>query len=357
MRSARKAVPRLLLVVADIPSQRRALTRVLLKRCEQQRQRVEVVDLSADLNPEALASPLRTYEAEAWADRIWQELIPALGPWLELLELDDAEAERPPVRAIPGLDSVLQALYVADCWHSLPPGSSLLVVLPPPAQAVEILQLLRRGPDLLEGLWKPLLAWWAVTRQRLAQFELVLRLRLPTADSLELSPTWRSRLQRLALRLMDAQDPVEAVLGLAAEAEDLPGLDARVAALPLCGLSGLRLWLDARLDSGVVTQLSDRWQLPLLVAESGAVSAEFATWLELPLIRDAQLWLTDAEGSRCRLFLPGLTREGLQVRRRDQQLLIRSTGLRLEIPLPDDWSQLSCRSARVEAPWLELGFS
>lgn len=55
-----------------------------------------------------------------------------------------------------------------------------------------MLQLACGGPDLLEGLWRLLLLWWSQTRQRLAQVEL--RLRLPSAENLELSSRWRSRL-------------------------------------------------------------------------------------------------------------------------------------------------------------------
>lgn len=350
-------MPRLLLVVADIPSQRRRLTRAVLERCEREQRPVQVVDLTADLNLAGLPPSLQRCETEVWADQIWQQLAPPLGPWLALLELDTTVTERPPTGAVPGLDTVLRALFLAECWHNLPDGTSLLVVLPPPAQAVEILQLLRRGPDLLEGLWKPLLAWWGVTRQRLAQFELVLRLRLPTAESLELSPDWRSRLQQLADRLSDPTNPVEAFLGMAAEGDDLPFLDARVAALPLCGISHLRVWLEARLPKTLLRQLGEQWQLPLLIAPADESGPDFSTWLERPLPTDPLLWMKDSEGSRCRLFLPGVGREGLQVRQQEQQLLIRWAGLRLEVPLPQDWAQLSCRSARVEAPWLELGFS
>lgn len=346
----------MLLVIADIASQRRRLTQALLQRCEREQHPVQVLDLAGDLSLPELPQPLQRCDAETWADQIWQELVPALSPWLALLELEAAGAERPALRAIPGLDSVLRALFLAHCWQSRPADASLLVVMPPPSQAVEILQLLRRGPDLLEGLWKPLLVWWGLTRQRLAQFELVLRLKLPTADSLELSPAWRSRLQQLAERLSDPHTPTETLVALSVDKDDLPQLDARVAAWPLSGLSHLRLWLEARLPGAVAKQLAARWQLPLLVATSGSEPA-LLTWLEQPLIKQAQLWLNDGEGWRCRLFLPGVARDGLQVRHREQQLWIRSAGLRLDVALPEAWAQLTCRSARVEAPWLELGFS
>jgi len=352
-----QAVPRLLLVIADIASQRRRLTQALLDHHEARNLAVRVVDLAGDLNLARPPSSLEHCDVTCWAERIWQQLLPPLAPWLELLELDAAGAEPPPLRTVPGLDAVLRALFLAQCWQNLPEGHSLVVILPPPDQALEILQLLRRGPDLLEGLWKPLLDWWALTRQRLAQFELVLRLKLPTADSLELSPDWRARLQQLARRLADDEQPVEVLLGLALEQQDLPLLDTRIAALPLSGQSHLRLWLDTHLPDAALKAQASQWQLPLLVAASEQATPQFSAWLDKPLTQPARLWSNDATGMRCRLFLPGVSREGLQVRQREQQVRIHFAGLRLELTLPADGSQLTCCSARVEAPWLKLGFS
>jgi hypothetical protein len=45
------------------------------------------------------------------------------------------------------------------------------------------------------------------------------------------------------------------------------------------------------------------------------------------------------------------------VRQADQQLLIRSGGLQLDVPLPPERAHLTCRSARIDSPWLEIGLS
>ncbi len=347
----------LLLVVAETASQRRQLTQAALGHCQRQRPKVAVVDLSCDLTLPGGQLPIQRYDADAWADSIWQGLVPVLEPWLALLELEPVAAERPFLGAIPGLETVLRALYLAQCWHDREPGCALVVVMPALAQASEILQLLRRGPDLLEGLWSPLLAWWSQTRQRLAQFELVLRLRLPGADSLVLSPAWRSRLDDLAARLLHESEPVEALLALAVDAQDLPQLGTKVAALPLCGIPQPRLWLEGLLPASAVDQLASRWGLPLLQGRPDQQALAFEPWLSQPLCAERRRWLDGPDGYRCRLLLPGLVREGLRVLQADQQLLIRSGGLQLEVPLPDHWSQLACRSARIDAPWLEIGLS
>jgi len=347
---------RLLLVLADIATQRRQLARALHERCAQRQIPVEVVDLSDDPGPPLPAAVLRPWEPQTWADAVWQELVPALAPWLELLDLEPDDWQRPPLGTIPGLDAVLRALFLARCWQNRSPDSTLLVVMPPPRQAVEILQLLRGGPELLEGLWTPLLLWWGRTRQRLAQFERIQQLRLPATESLELSPAWRTPLEQLAAQLAVAGDGVETLLGLSAEMDDLPLLGGRIAALSLSGLSGLRLWLEGGLPAAELERLVQLWQLPLLASAPGDPPADFGPWLQQPLEPEPWRWLTAGDERLCRLFLPGLGREGLQVGHSEGRLLIRSGGLRLAVPLPEGWSQLDCRSARLDPPWLEISF-
>lgn len=347
----------LVLLVADTASQRRRLTQAVLDRCDRLGQAAAVMDLAGDLILSRPHQPLQRYDPEAWADTVWQGLLPALAPWFALLELDAVDGERPCLGAIPGLGTVLRALYLAQGWHELQPGIALVVVMPPLAQTTEILQLLRRGPELLEGLWSPLLLWWSQTRQRLAQFELVLRLRLPDAESLALSPVWRSCLQDLASRLRQVPEPVEAVVALAADAEDLPLLDGRVAALALCGLAQPRLLLEGDLAPSVRDQLVARWELPIMLGRSTPSPLAFEPWLEQPLRAETCSWIVGPDGCRCRLLLPGLVRENLRVRQADQQLLIRSGGLQLDVPLPPERAQLTCRSARIDSPWLEIGLS
>lgn len=347
----------LLLVVAETAAQRRRLCRAAIERCARQQDSLQVLDLVGDLAPVDPQLHLQRFAMEAWSEALWHDLVPVLTPWFALLELEDLGPQRPFLGAIPGLEAVLQALFLARCWQDRRPDHTLLVVLPPLAQAGTILQLLRRGPELLEGLWTPLLRWWAQTRQRLAQLEVVLRLRLPSADSLELSPAWRVCLQDLADHLRQANAPVEVLMALAVEEDDLPALGARVATLPLCGLPQLRLWLEAQLPLDTVEALQLAWQLPLCVAQLNEALPAFSSWLEQPLISTPQQWISDASGQRCRLFMPGLGRDGLQVRHGEGQLLIQSGSHQLQVTMPSQWTQLACRSARIDSPWLEIGFS
>lgn len=355
----------LVLVCADTAAQRRQLLVQLQAQLASAHGEAPLLVLDLSGSGGALASVIgptsrwQPYAAEAWADQIWQQLVPVLQPWSELLEGALDLLERPASREIPGLDALLCCLYLADqcAGEAAVAATAVVVVLPPLEQALPLLQLACRGPDLLEGLWRPLLLWWSQTRDRLAQFELVLRLRLPAAAGLELSQRWRSCLEGLAQRLDAATAAPEVLLALASGPEDLGDLGPRIAAIPLCGLPRLRLWLDGDLAGAAAAALEQQFALPVLIGPAARIAPHAPAWLAAPLPAATTLWDTQNGIQRCRLYLPGLQRQGLQVQRRDQSLQIRSGGLRLVVPLPGGWSALQCRSARLEAPWLVIDFS
>jgi hypothetical protein len=374
------AAARLLLVCAETGPQRRWLVNQALAALVHQDagRSILAIDLSGGAAPPPAAAPApgldwRAYAGEPWADQIWQQLLPVLQPWWELLDGAAAVAERPGRQEVPGLDAVLRCLFLADqcagqsTSQDTSPVPHMLVILPPLEQALPMLQLACRGPELLEGLWRPLLQWWSQTRQRLAQFELVLRLRLPSAESLELSERWYGCLEHLAQRLSPAAATAEVLLAVAADAADLGDLGglgdlgARIAALPLCGLSRLRLWLDADLPDAMAAQVQRQLAIPVLIGNQQRQVLErqhldSQAWLRQPLPQQTLLWQEGEGLRRCRVHLPGLQREGLQVQRIGQILQIRSAGLRLAVPMPPGWSQLVCRSARIDSPWLAIDF-
>ena len=322
-----------------------------------------VIDLSGagGTPPDHYAIPGLVWHAEPvdrWPEQIWQQLIPVLQPWWQLLDGEAVLPHPPGRREIPGLDAVLACLFLADQCCGLPVDEAVdtLVILPPLEQALPVLQLACRGPDLLEGLWRPLLQWWAQTRQRLAQFELVLRLRLPSAESLELSERWRGSLSKLAHRLKATSAAAEVWLAVAAEPADLGRLGSRVAALPLCGLPRCRLWLEPDLPDAVADPLRQELGMPLLLGSREGHGLDSQAWRHQPLPAETVLW-QESDGRRCgRLYVPGLQRDGLQVQQIEQMLQIRSAGFRLQVPMPVAWSQLTCRSARIDAPWLVVEF-
>ena len=344
------------LICAETLPQRRALCDLAVAACRDAGADPQILDLAGDLERGAAAAPLQRLDDAQWSAQLWAQAQPVLQPWLQLLELEPDDNALT-VSQVPGLASVLRCLYLADQLQS---HEDWVVLLPASPQALEIVRLALQGPELLEGLWQPLLQWWDLTRARLAQFELVLRLRLPQAADLQLSASWRSALAHLAQRLSGSaglEPAAELWLAMAVDAEDsLSSLNRRLVPWPLNGLSRLRVWLQGELCASATEQLGASWQLPLLVQATRPDVASVGSWLAQAFAEPAMDWQLEGGEHRCRIVLPGLERDGLVVRQFEQQLLVRSGAHQLVVPLPPDVAMLSCRSARVESPCLLLRF-
>ncbi len=355
---------RLIVVCGDTPQQRRQLIEALLRRLDRQHRKlqpgaplnraVRVVDLSGE--PLLLSADVEVtrFRPRDVAAAVWRELQEPLAPWLALLQLEGLDP-RPPW-AFPGLDAVLRCLFWADALASQPDSTTVLVVLPPLPQALPILRLARRGPELLESLWLPLLGWWGETRQRLSHLELVLRLHLPEAGGLQLSERWRGDLDRLAAAL-DPANGCELVLAIAAEAGlDLALIQNRIAALPLSDLPLSRVWIQDRETADGAEGPLARFGLPLLSAADLVHDPEGAAWLDQPVVQRPVEWRQLAAGGCCRLFLPGLQPSDLEVHQVNDTIVLETAEHRLVLAMPKDWVQWDCHAARVVSPWLEIDF-
>jgi hypothetical protein len=348
-------------VLADRSSQRSALVLALLNRCSQQATCYCVVDLTGELavgtsGDDACTAELRSFKAGDSALDLWQQLREPLTPWLLLLNLDLEEPAPPWL--LPGLDELQRLLWLAQQLEQLEGSPHLqpLVVLPPLPQALPLLRLARQGPDLLESLWHPLLHWWSQTRQKLAHLELVLRLQLPDATGLQLSPTWRRSLENLAKKLEPARGG-ELFLALDADASDRALVRRRLLALCLNELPLSRLWVQG-----------DGWHpddflgmdFPLLFTATAVdgLAGAMAPWLAEPLQTSCPVsWRQQGDRKYCRIYAPGLDRDDLRVYLKNQALIVEAAGQRLKVPLPAEFIELAPISARVVAPFLEVVFS
>lgn len=88
----------LLLVCGDTAPQRRQL----LSRAHAR--------LAADCPSAAPQTRWQRYRRDAWAEQIWQQLLPVLEPWSDLLEGRLIGSDPPASREIPGLDPLLACL-------------------------------------------------------------------------------------------------------------------------------------------------------------------------------------------------------------------------------------------------------
>lgn len=314
-----------------------------------------VLDLSGEqwlaARPGAVdQAELRVYSAVPDALELWQKLEPRLGEWLQLLELQALQPLLIP--PLPGVDMLLRCLVLAE---ALEQHDELTVLLPAPAEALALLELARTGPALVETLLEPLLSWWDQTRQTLANFELLLRLRLPSSDSLRLDQCWRGRLEQMATVLAE-DGPWQFSLALECAEPQAVLLRQRLSALSLRGFVPTRLGLHGAGAGVVLAQCPSWWpeQLPGSEITDPDRSDEVAALLDLkgPRLQSR----VDAAAGTLVLPLPGVNKADLDVQQCGSTLVLLVGGQRRLLELPENLRNQTCSGARLEQGWLELRF-
>lgn len=306
-----------------------------------------VLDLTGEAwLPERLPeASLNSYDALAYGLSLWEQLLPRLDPWLELLELRQLEPLLAP--PLPGLDMLLRCLALAEAHERHP---HLIVLLPAPSEATALLELARTGPALVEGLLEPLLHWWDQIRQSLSSLELVLRLRLPSSAGLRLDDLWRGRLERLAAALSpDGSWQFTVVLDQSDADPEL--LRRRLAAMAFRACVPTRLGLE-----GAAAEA-------LLASTPSWLPGAFPCVAFDPREPDALLQLEPAarspmaEADQLVLLLPGALKRELDVQQIGSVLVLRCRGQRRLVTLPVALEGKVCSGARLEGGLLELRFS
>ena len=348
------------LISADLPSDALALVGHLQQRLSTQGEPYQLIDLSGD----GLLASLHTAPSEVirfqqgdYQLLVWGRIKPALNDWLNLLQLQDARPELMP--PLPGLAQLLQCCALADWLAPAPecgPVPETVVVLPPLQQALELLQLARTGPALLDQWLEPLLGWWQETRRSINRLDLLLRLTLPDGDALRLSPPWRERLNHLAHQLSDPRSH-QLLCVLDGGARQVNLLQDRLCRIYLRGFQPARLWIRG---SGAGPSLQ------ALAAIRGAMAVGYGpelhnggcqldAWLDQPWIAEQLLdWSLEAETASCNLLLPGLRKELLQVQQLDQELMIGVGGFTRQVTLPEALANKQCTGAKIVGRHLQL---
>lgn len=340
-------------ISADLPSLACAL--VEADRALPGRGAASVLDLSGEqwlehwLGPSA-ALPVQGYAAVPYAMDLWQRLEPRLEAWLQLLQLQALEPLLVP--PLPGVDMLLRCLCLAEALEQQRP---LTVLLPAPGEALALLELARTGPALLESLLEPLLAWWDQTRQTLSSLELVLRLKLPSSDSLRLDPGWRRRLEQMAERLAP-QGGWQLSLALECTDPQARLLRQRLSSASLRGVMPSRVGLHGAGAEALVAQRPNWWpeELKAMALEA---TAEPSAWLAFLGQEPCAACLRfDPAAGRLRVPMPGVDKARLDVQQIGNQIVLLCGGQRRLLRLPDDLGGRSCSGARLEDGWLELRF-
>lgn len=314
-----------------------------------------VLDLSGEqwLSQFAGAKPergLRTYSAVPDALALWQQLEPRLADWLQLLELQAMQPLLIP--PLPGVEMLLRCLVLAE---ALEQAADLTVLLPPPAEALALLELARTGPALVETLLEPLLSWWDQTRQSLASLELVLRLRLPSSASLRLDQRWRSRLEHMAA-LLAPEGPWQLSLALECAGPKAELLRQRLSCLSLRGFMPTRLGLHGPAAAAVLAQRPDWWPEQLPGVELPYPFAPDAVAALLQAKASGLEACVDAAAGTLRLPLPGVIKAELDVQQCGTTVVLLVGGQRRLLDVPAELAGTTCSGARLESGWLELRF-
>jgi arsenite-transporting ATPase len=289
--------------------------------------------------------------------RLWEGLRPRLEDWLRLLALADRDPLLLP--PLPGVEPLLQCLFLAEQLEGLEASrQQVSVLLPPPGQAMALLELARTGPDLVEGLLDPLLCWWDRTRLSLGGLQKLVGLDLPTASSLRLEESWRGRLERLASVLTEPRAHHQLTLCL--EAGDGEGRLARhrLSRIALRGSSPTRLLLHGEgaleVKEALLASLGTL-TLAMAVVPNHASIDDLASLLKQTDGEPARLEV-DLETATLSLPMPGLRREELQVRQVRGVIVLLCGGHRRLVPLPPALERRKCVGAHLAGGRLELRF-
>jgi arsenite-transporting ATPase len=350
------------LISADLPSDALALVGHLQRRLASQGDPAQLIDLSGQgllASPDWGGPKATIFEHEPYLQLAWGRIKPELSDWIDLLQLQDAQPERCP--PLPGLGQLLQWIALAD-W--LAPGvgegatDETVVVLPPLHQALELLELAGRGPDLLDAWLEPLLTWWQESRRSLSRLDLVLRLSLPDGDVLRLNPLWRQRLGQLAYQLADPNRH-QLLCVLDGGLGQTTFLGDRLCRTYLKGFQPARLWLAGSPVLPVLAGLA-AIRGPLVIGHGHQLhdgGSQLEDWLDQPWQAEATLdWGMGDGAARCRLLLPGLRKALLKVQQMDQDLLIQVGGSSRIVPMPRDLAGQQCTGARISGRYLLLKF-
>jgi hypothetical protein len=190
----------------------------------------------------------------------------------------------------------------------------------------------------------------------LSSLELMLRLKLPSSQSLRLDASWRQRLEQMAALLAP-----EAAwqLSLALECPDSEArlLRQRLSAISLRGFMPSRVGLHGAAAAELAAAPPSWW--PAELAATALVNPPAPEVFNAFLAQApcaARLHL-DADASALRLPMPGVDKAELDVQQIGAQIVLISHGLRRVVPLPEPLQTKQCSGARLEQGWLELRFS
>ena len=321
-------------------------------------ERLKILDLTGErvfkcLRPNLEIEYFDYYQS---IEKVWSELLPHALDWWKPLGLENNNAIELP--ELPGLEDILKLTVLARGIESVGNNKNLIVLLPPPLQALKILRMAHQGPDLINDILDPLLNWWDSTRGSLATVEKLLRLHLPSSAQLRLTTSWKERMKTLQ-RITSDRELHHLVLLFDGYNMSSETIKTRISTCGIHGVIPSHIIIESHaekshesLSSKDLNDLVDISFCESIVDTTPILNKKSNAELKI----SAPTTEYNIKSCELKVFLPYICKEKLTIKQHYDQIYFIYQGSRRTIPLPKSWASLTCTHAKISSGWLSLGF-
>ena len=322
---------------------------------------IKLYDLSGEFNldladfTDSNKCSIQYFDHISILKRLWMQLNPHAMEWWQLLDIASKQStELPP---IPGIEDLTKLIFFSEALDSAPAGTILIVILPTPLHALKILGMAQQGPALIDQLLEPLLNWWDTTRQTLSAVEKILRLYLPSSQQLRLNGTWKDRLHLLQSTISDRNNHHFTLIldGKNYKPEQLMNR------LSIAGMHRAipHVLVVEEASTAANVEIENECQNgPIIINKSIAIPNLDQNVKATEENKKKELieeW--NAEGLYVKIFLPGVSKAGLNIQQIDKIIHLIFNGYCRSIALPTEFGAKQCERAQMAEGWLNLWFN
>lgn len=322
---------------------------------------IKLIDLSGEFNcdhGELTANNnfvIQDFDHAAILKRLWEQLNPHATEWWKLLDIADKQSiELPP---LPGIDDLTRLILFSEALDCTSSDTLMIAILPTPLHALKMLGMAQQGPALIDELLEPLLNWWDTTRKTLSAVEKILRLRLPSSEKLRLNDALKNRFYLLQKTISNRSNHHFTLIldGKNYKPEQIKrrlSVAGMHRALP-------HILIVEEASKAVNTEIKNECQNgPITTHESITIpdlKQNFTTTNPNKSCDLIEKW--NAESHCVEIFLPGVSKVGLNVQQISQIVYLTFNGYCRRIILPTEFSAKQCERAQITNGWLSLWFS
>ena len=322
---------------------------------------IKLFDLSGELNldlSEFTASNncvVQGFDHANILARLWKQLNPHANEWWQLLDIARKQStELPP---LPGIEDLTRLIFFSEALDNSSADTLLIAILPTPLHALKILAMAQQGPALIDQLLEPLLNWWDTTRQTLSAVEKILRLYLPSSQQLRLNGTWKDRLHLLQSTISDRNNHHFTLIldGKNYKPEQLMNR------LSIAGMHRAipHVLVVEEASTAANVEIENECQNgPIIINKSIAIPDLDQNVKATEENKKKELieeW--NAEGLYVKIFLPGVSKAGLNIQQIDKIIHLIFNGYCRSIALPTEFGAKQCGRAQMAEGWLNLWFN